>query len=193
MSSLILVLGLLLALQSTVITPTTGGAIDDETRSQFQQQANDILVITANNGTEDLSYYIRYWNPNTRTFHGARRPSVGYGTDGPPGEFGEMLTLAFTDQGRQYNLLVRYRGNSSPTSSGVQRIVYQGSPAEHAVVATYTITLFDDNTLTGPKATSRELSEYDTNASDNDESFYPIPDIAPGPVYNIVEVRLVVW
>jgi len=194
MSALVLVLGLLLALQSTVITPTTGGAIDDETRNQLQQQANDILVITANNGTQDLSWYVRYWNPDTRTFYGAKRPSIGYGAEGPPGTFGDILKEAFTDQGRQYNLLVRYRGNTSPNSSGIQRIVYQGSPAEHAVVATYTITLFDDNTLTGPKATSRELHQYDTNASDNDDGYYPIPNIAPGkPVYNIVEVRLVVW
>ena len=192
-SALVIMLGLMFALQSTVITPTTGGEIDEDTRNQLQQKANDILVIAANNGTRDLVWYVRYWNPDTRTFYGASRPSIGYGIDGPPGDFGEMLDQAFIDRGKRYNLVLRYRGNESPDSSGIQRMVYQGAPAEHAVTATYTITLYDDQTLTGPKATTRELAAYDTNASDTDDSFYPIPDVVNGPVYNIVEVRLVVW
>lgn len=188
-----LVIALLIALQTTVITPTTGGAVDDETRDQLRQKANDVLVITANNETRDLGWYVRYWNPDSRTFHGARNPEVGYGTLGPPGALGEMLFSTFTESGRRYNLILRYRGNESPNDSGIQRIVYQGPPAEHAVVATYTVTLFDSDTLAGPKATDRQLHEYDTNASDNDDSFYPIPDVVNGPVYNVVEVRLVVW
>ena len=188
-----LVLGLLVALQSTVITPTTGGAVDDETRSQLRIKANDVLVVTANQPEEDLSWYVRYWNPNTRTFYNADRPEIGYGNRSPPGALGVMLDDTFTKSGRRYNLILRYRGNESPNSSGVQRMAYQGPPAEHAVVATYTITLYDSQTLSGPLATDRELQEYDTNASDNDDSYYPIPNVADGPVYNVVEVRLVVW
>jgi hypothetical protein len=188
-----LVIALLIALQTTVITPTTGGAVDDETRSQLRQKANDVLVITANDETNDLSWYVRFWNPNTRTFYGAQRPEIGYGNLEPPPPLGEMLTRTFTQSGRRYNLILRYRGNESPDSSGIQRMVYQGPPAEHAVVATHTVTLYDSDTLSGPQATSRELQEYDTNASDNDDSFYPIPDVVEGPVYNVVEVRLVVW
>ena len=188
-----LVIALLVALQTTVITPTTGGAVDDETRSQLRQKANDVLVITANHETDDLGWYVRYWNPNTRTFYGAKRPDVGYGAVGPPKTFGTMLFRTFTDSGRRYNVVLRYRGNESPDSSGEQRMVYQGPPAEHAVVATHTVTLYDDDTLTGPQATSRELAEYDTNATDNDDRYYPIPDVVDGPVYNVVEVRLVVW
>lgn len=192
-SALVVILGVLLALQSTVITPSTGGTVDEQTRTQLQQKANDILVITANNGSQDLAWYARYWDPDIRTFYGAKRPDIGYGVDGPPGDFGELLTETFAEHGRRYNLILRYRGNNSPSESGTQRMVYQGIPAEHAVVATYMITLYDDQTLTGPKATDRELWEYDTNASDNDDSYYPIPDVSDGHVYNIVEVRLTVW
>lgn len=188
-----LLIALLIALQTTVINPTTGGAVDDETRSELRQKANDILVQTANAEDEDLSYYVRYWNPNTRTFYGAENPDVGYGEAGPNGHLGEMLFRTFTESGRRYNLVLRFRGNESPDDATIQRMVYQGPPAEHAVIATYTITLFDDQTLTGPLKTSRELAEYDTNASDNDDSFYPVPDVGEGYVYNVVEVRLVVW
>ena len=193
LGALFLVIALLIALQTTVINPTTGGAVDDETRSELRQKANDILVQTANAEEQDLSYYVRYWNPNTRTFYGAEDPEIGYGEEGPNGHLGEMLYSTFTESGRRYNMVLRFRGNESPDDATIQRMVYQGPPAEHAVVATYTITLFDDQTLTGPLKTSRELSEYDTNASDNDDSFYPVPDVAGGHVYNVVEVRLVVW
>jgi hypothetical protein len=188
-----LVIALLIALQTTVITPTTGGAVDDETRTELRQRANDVLVVTANAESEDLSWYVRYWNPNTRTFYGAVRPEIGYGSRNPPGTFGAMLQDTFTRSGRSYNVILRYRGNESPGSSGTQRMVYQGPPAEHAVVASHMVTLYDEKTLTGPLATNRELHEYDTNASDNDDSYYPIPDVVDGPVYNVVEVRLVVW
>ena len=196
-----LVIALLVALQTTVITPTTGGAVDDDTRDELQQKANDILVITANQETRDLSWYARFWDPNTRTFKGpAQDPEVGYGSKGVPERYGsvdlvlgEMLDRTFTNTGRRYNLVLRYRGNASPDQAGVQRMVYQGPPAEHAVVATHTVTLYDDDKLVPEGEQSRELNEYDTNATDNDDSYYPIPDVVDGPVYNVVEVRLVVW
>lgn len=191
--ALVVLLGLLFALQSTVITPTTGGSVDDATRDQLRQKANDVLVTVADNGSHDLSWYVRHWNPDTRTFYGAKRPAVGYGEQGPPGEFGILLNDTFQRNGRSYNLILRYRAANATDRSGTQRIVYQGPPAEHAVTAGYIITLYDEQTLTGPKATSNELSWYDTNASDNDHGYYPVPDIVEGPVYNVVEVRLIVW
>lgn len=192
-SALVIMIGVLFALQATVITPTTGGAVSEETRAELRQKANDVLILVANNGTHDLSWYVRYWDPNTRTFHGARRLDIGYGDTGPPGSFGTLLNETFTHQGRHYNLILSYRGNASPSESEIQRMVYQGPPAEHAVTATYTVTLYDSNTLTGPQASNRELHQYTTNASAPDEWYYPIPDVVDGPVYNIVEVRLVVW
>lgn len=191
-SAFIVVLGLLFALQSTVITPTTGGAVDDELRNELRQKANDVLVLVANNETRDLSWYVRYWDPEIRTFYGAKRPAIGYGSAGPPSTLGALLNETFTEEGRSYNLLVRFRKNGS-SGADVQRLVYQGPPAEHAVAATYTITLYDDDTLAGPQSTTRELAEYDTNASDNDDSYYVVPDVVDGPVYNVIEVRLVVW
>lgn len=203
-----MVIALLIALQTTVITPTTGGAVDDDTRTQLQQKGIDVLTITANEepvdgqSVKDLSWYVRFWNPNTRTFHGAERPEIGYGVGGVPERYGpddlhlgELLSETFTDSGRRYNLILRYRLNATSSEAGVQRMVYMGPPAQHAVVATHTVTLFDNETLARPagEGTGRELWEYDTNASDNDDSYYPIPDVVDGPVYNVVEVRLVIW
>ena len=45
----------------------------------------------------------------------------------------------------------------------------------------------------GPAGTSTTLAEMDTNATDNDDGYFYAPDVADGPVYNVIEVRLIVW
>jgi hypothetical protein len=70
-------------------------------------------------------------------------------------------------------------------------MVYRGQPAEGAVTASYTVTLYDNQTLTSGKTGTAELWEYGTDP--NSEAYYPIPNAVEGPVYNVVEVRLTVW
>jgi hypothetical protein len=61
------------------------------------------------------------------------------------------------------------------------------------VTARHTVTLYDNMRLTGVRSGPRPLSGYDTNATDDDDGFYPIPDAGAGSVYNVVEVRVTVW
>jgi hypothetical protein len=69
-----------------------------------------------------------------------------------------------------------------------------GPPGENAVSAGRRVTLYDNQTLTGSDSGSRELWEYDIDPSNGEDGFYPVPDAVPGsPVYNVVEVRVVVW
>jgi hypothetical protein len=195
-AGVVVVSALLFALQSVVVTPTTRGTVDEDTRDQLRQRAEDVLtgVTTANNsaGTPDMSYYLRYWDPSGRTFAGAQNPQVGYGIDGPPDEFGETLNATFTQRAQLYNLVVIYRGEDSGESGRI-RMVYQGRPDEEAVVASQVVTLYDNTTLTAPEAGAVELWQYDTNATDGDDGYYPIPNAVSGAVYNVVEVRLIVW
>jgi hypothetical protein len=73
-------------------------------------------------------------------------------------------------------------------------MVWMGPPAAEAVTASQRVTLYDNETLTAPGATDRELWEYDTDPSNGERGFYPIPDAAPNsPIYNVVEVRVTVW
>lgn len=186
--SLLLLTALLFSMQSVALTPATDGAVDASVRAELQGQAADALATSAERGS--LSRTVRYWNNSTteRTFAGARRPSVGYGNATPPTTFGETLERTFADGGRRFNVEVRFLTGADSSGRESVQLVYRGVPGEDAVVATRTVTLYDDDELTGPG------TDGETVAAAHRRGSYPVPDAAPdSPVYNLVEVRLVVW
>jgi hypothetical protein len=104
----------------------------------------------------------------------------------------------FTDRGYTYNLVIHYRGGNVSNiddGDGTLALVYRGPPAPDAVSVSQTVTLFDNSTLDQDvNDDDRQLWEYDTDPSDGDDGYFPIPDAAPhSPLYNVVEVRLTVW
>lgn len=190
--AVLLLTAVLLALQTAVVTPSAGGDVDQDTRAELRQQATDVLAVSADSG--ELSYLVRYWNgsPTELTFAGAENPTTGY-ERAPPGEFGAMLDSTFLQAGHRYNVYVEYRSAADPSRTERLRMVYRGQPDESAVVAAYRVTLYDNMTLTAPGEGGRELWQYDTDPRDGDGDYYPIPNAVDGPVYNNVEVRIVVW
>jgi hypothetical protein len=197
LGAFVILTAVLFAVQAVVTTSTVGGQIDADARADLRTQAQDVLSTTADAGFADLAYSVRYWSSPQQRFYGAEDRRAGYGENGPPELlFGNALDEAFVSRGRSYNVVVRYRGDPTDpdVSAGTERMVWRGSPKSDAVVASYTATLYDNMTLTAPRASSRELWEYDTNSTDGDGGFYPIPDAEPdGPLYNVVEVRVIVW
>ncbi|MFC7229827.1 hypothetical protein N0B31_20680 [Salinirubellus salinus] len=193
-AAVVLLTAVLLAVQAVVVTPTTRGTVDEDVRTELRQQTEDVLWLSSAGADpgEDLSTLVRYWEPNGQTFAGATNPTVGYGRDAPPTRFGTLLNQTFTQRGYLYNVELRYRTRTAGESKPLT-LVSRGVPDENAVVASWTVTLYDDDTLTGPGAGGAELSEYDTDPADGDDGYYPVPDAVDGPVYNVVEVRVVVW
>lgn len=191
-AAVLLLTAVLLALQTVVVTPSTGGDVDQETRMELRQQANDVLSVSADAG--ELSYLVRFWNgsPTELTFAGAENPTEGY-LGPPPGQFGELLDTTFRQEGHSYNVYVEYRAAADPSRTERLRMVYRGRPDDAAVAASYRVTLYDNMTLTAPGEGGRELWQYDTDPRDGDGDYYPIPNAVDGPVYNTVEVRIVVW
>jgi len=191
--AIIILTAVLFALQSLIITPTTGGTVDPEVRESLRQQGEDVLTLAANNESRGLQWLVRYWVPRERTFANATNPTVGYGTVAPPAPTGTLLKETFTAKGRTFNLYLRYQGRNRSDGPGRVPVVVRGDPSDSAVVANQRVTLYDNMTLTAPDSSNVELWEYDTNASNGDDSYYPVPDAVDGPVYNVVEVRLIVW
>ena len=191
--ALVIVSAVVFAMQSIALTPGSGGSVSAEERADLRAQAEDVLVLSAQNDTFDLSHLSRYWSQSKRTFYGGLNPRLGYGTREPPGAIGRLVNETFASQSRQYNLILRYRPADPANDTLSTPVVYQGTPDGNAVVATQTITLYDNQTLTSPGTGNVELWQYDTDPTDSDDGYYPLPDAADGPVYNVVEVRLVVW
>jgi hypothetical protein len=201
--AVLILAAVLFALNSVVIMPTTSGKVSRDVQEQIRTEATDVLTIGAEE--DELSCHVRYWNGSTNedTFAEAIDSRIGYGPDQPPSvaacggtrfgdmlngtRFGDMLNQTFGEQGREYNIIVSYRNATDPTTTHSERMVYRGVPTESSVTASYTVTLYDNQTLTGAGCTCPEL--WETNASE-----FPIPDAAPNsPVYNVVEVRIIIW
>jgi len=198
-AGIVVLTAVLFALEAVVLTPTTAGTVDQDVKAQLRVEAEDALAVAA--AERQLRPLARYWNNSSRTFAYAYGRSRGYGSEppctrGPPAkaevcdDLGELLNETIASRGYVYNLYVEYRNASDPYRTETERVVYRGVPSDNAVTATHTVVLYDDMRLTAPEdADGRTLAEIDAD----DESHFYAGDADPGPVYNVVEVRLVVW
>jgi len=181
-AALIVVSGVLFALQSTAVTPLTASTSNQHIENQQQAVAADLLATAAENGT--LRPAVAFWDPDEESFVGASERGF-YANGGPPNAFGARLNETFGRLGTSgtrvaYNVYVRYRlpDNSSRRLS----MVYMGSPSDNAASASRTVALYDDTPLSGP-----------VDGTVSTREFYA-PDAAPNAaLYTVVEVQIVVW
>ena len=238
-ASVVVLTAILFALQALVTTPTTGGQVDAEVRDDLGTQARDILVLSAHNGSSDLSHHVRRFSNESRgTWVGdSQSLARGYGSDQPLAPdrtvLGDALNRTFKQRGFSYNVRLEYLSETEPNETGTVPMVFRGVPTEEAVSVTYTIVLYDSETLTVPASRDADCANKQIEeivASDSDfngsgDCFFPIPEAelfddddnegsnAPGnntgcstdtpacetgetddnPIYNVVEVRVVVW
>ncbi|MFC7136776.1 hypothetical protein ACFQRB_10315 [Halobaculum litoreum] len=98
---------------------------------------------------------------------------------------GATLNRTFGDERVAFNVEVRYRTTAG--GQGRTRIVYMGSPSDNAVAASRTVVLFDDDPVGDGAGTLADV------AAAPDREFY-VGDADPdGPLYGVMEVRIVVW
>jgi hypothetical protein len=187
-AALLLVTAVLFALQSVVITPTSAGLQDRDVQAQQGQIASDLLVTAANDG--ELSRLVRFWDCSDGGFStdddaGVWAEDGGYQTDTVPvQDFGETLNHTF-DAGTRYNVELVYANDSG--GQDVSQIVYQGTPGDDVVTASYTVVLTDGQRVTGRDAGTQTLTSGCSDPA--------IPELTGGSgnVYNVVEVRVVLW
>jgi hypothetical protein len=195
-AAIVLLTAVVFALQAIIITPTTGGTVDPGVRDELRQQASDALTVSAQQEARPLTKLVRNWSQARRTFTGAINPQIGYGQNQIPGTLGTVLNRTFDSRDRTYNVEMAYLDESGVGTESTP-IARRGTPSDSAVVATYRITMYDNMTLTSPTAGPAQLWQYDTDPtsdpSGGQSGFYPVPNAVPGPVYNIVEIRVIVW
>lgn len=186
--SMLILTAVLFALQSIIITPTTSGTVDRDVRAQHETQANDILQQAHNNGS--LKYLVLNFDPDGELYNGTSRSDIGYGASPPPTEFGTMLNQTFNQRGKVYNVIVEYRGVENESDhTGVdytsRNMVYRGVPSDNAIVATQTVTLYDNDSMPNSPKTLKQAAK---------DGEFPVRDTAPSsPIFTVVEVRVVVW
>jgi len=173
-AAILLVAGLTFALQATAVTPLSASTSNQHIENQQRAVATDLLETSAENG--DLREAVLYWDPDNETFIGAPEGLEHYSQSEPPNAFGDALNRTFFESQIAVNVHVRYHTNGSQDQ---QRMVYMGTPSDNAVTASRTVPVSNDT------VTDEVL------AGSNGE-FYA-PDVVDGPMYNYLEVRIVVW
>lgn len=186
-AAVLLVTTVLFALQAVTISSNTASGADTELRGQQADLASGLLDQAAAQGT--LRTTVVYWNDSAGRFHGTGNAS-SYISPHPNSTFGnttlgEALETTFDGRQVQYNINLYYVNASDRE---VRRLVVSGAPSDDAVRVQETVTLYDNTTLVRANETRRDGVSLETV-----ESAFYAPDEGAGPVYNVVQVEVVLW
>jgi hypothetical protein len=179
----VLLASLVFALQATTVTPLSASTSNEYIGSQLRGIAAGTLATGAETGSlEDL---VLHWDEANGEFEGASEEGwyVRPGQEPEPNDFMDALQEAYQGQGVAYNIYLRYEDR--PGAVERRRLLYQGTPTDNAVTASRTITIYDDDVLTG------------TTTRVDDSATYFAPDRSPGspdpPLFTVITVEVVVW
>ena len=179
-AAVLLISSLVFALQVTAVTPLSASTSNQHIENQ--QRASAAGVLTAAQEAGALKDAVLFWNDSQGKFHGADR--TFYTNIYPPNEFGNITERAFEGRGLAVNVLVYPDANADPS-----RMVYRGEPSDNAVSASRTVTIYEDDVLTGTMAPDDTVN---ASAAANFTEVAP-PDANSNDVYNVVRVEVVVW
>ncbi|WP_372479078.1 hypothetical protein ACAH01_10050 [Halomicrobium sp. HM KBTZ05] len=155
---------------------------EDRVSEQLATQSEDVLTVGAETGA--LSQVIRCWGADKSVVDGAVNSDEN-------ARFERMLNHTFDRQNRNYNIYLTYWNRS--VDDRTERVISTSenqalaAPGRSTAVATQRITLYDDQQIQfGDGCT--------TPGYEIGEGAFKIPDVdTESPLYNIVEVRIVVW
>lgn len=182
-AALILVAGLIFAAQATAVTPLSASTSNQHIENQHRSLASDLLSTTAEDGS--LRESIVYWEGGTTGFVGTHEDRTYY-TETPAGTHPLAPALAVFDRNYlAYNIDLVYQDGEGGTDE--IRMIEMGSPSDNAVAATRSIVLYDSTEITGGSNEGATIGDL------SDGAFYAEDVDSEGQLYNIVEVRIVVW
>ena len=182
-SSLLLLTGVIIAMQITVVTPLSASTSSQFIENQQQAEARGLLA----NATEDgwLRKSVLYWDDANSVYH-QDGDSAGYtGKDPIPSdnEFGKMLEARFESDGIAYNVYFMYESSSDLKH---RTFINSGVPTDKSVTATRTVVILDSDHLIA--------EDGQTQASTvGGSTFYMSDTELNSPIYKVVTVRVTVW
>jgi hypothetical protein len=209
LGGLILLGGLLFALQVTAVTPLSASTSNQYIENQQSGTVRGVLATAdETNGSEidsALKRSVLFWGDEDtngiREFHCTegddvyftKDPDLGscslsdpaYSDVYPPNEFGMMLHEAF-GPGTAVNVRLQYRTPAGDTET--QWMVYEGAPSDNAVRVTTLVTLHDDDVVYDSKG--RRTSNTVTSGAAN---FYAPDAYSSADLFNVIKLEVTVW
>lgn len=173
------------ALQMTSVTPLSASTSSQHLENQLQSTGEGVLASGQDTGA--LEEAVLFWNESEDAFHGTI-PGVSYYRQGfVPNRFGEILNESYRERNIAFNVVIYYQTKSGGERR--QRLVHQGEPSDHAVSASRTIVLTDDDKLRNPDGT--------LGAQLNGTNFYaPDAGVESGGdrlYYNLLRIEVIAW
>jgi hypothetical protein len=188
-AAILLLAGVGFALQMTAVTPLSASTSSQHLENQLQMTGKGVLASNADSG--DLKKAVLYWNESTDQFRGSGKFGY-YTTNLSENNFTRALERAYGPRNVAYNVNVVYHTSNDEMER--RWMIRQGEPSDHAVVASRSVMIVDDDRIVGEdwKPTSTTVVESDQNGS-----FY-IPDAGNTTagnraIYNHVRVEVVAW
>jgi hypothetical protein len=181
-AALLIVSSVAFALSVTAATPLSGSASNRNVENQ--QAAFGAGLLDTARATDDLRSTLLYWDDTDGGFHDAG-PKGYYLSCSFDTPLGDLLERSLEDNGIACIASLGYRSETGERRS--ERLVYLGEPTDNAVAVRTSVALYDDDVLldAAGNPTGVTLAEATT--------FYA-PDAAPGdPLYNVVEVEVILW
>ena len=189
---LLLVSGVIFALQATAVTPLSASTSNQQIENQQRTIASDLLAAADRDGslkTASLCRYPASHNETPKQFVGTTENRTSYVEGGPPAEcggFGLLLNDTYDGRGIAYNIRVYTHlenGRMDQVAGRLDRMVDMGTPTDNAVTAGRTVVLYENDTLTtDDDVTVAESGLYeDGAASDSDR------------IHAVIEVEVTVW
>jgi len=180
-AALLLISGLLFAMQATAVTPLSASTSNQQIENQQRALADDLLSTAAEDGS--LKRAVLYWNTTGSKFQDSGERGY-YQEVGTQNAFVASLNETLAERRIAYNVRVRYHvPNSVAPSVTTDEMVILGQASDNAVTASRTVTLYDDDRLTGE----------DDCAVQSCSSFYAPNVDGDSRLYNRVEVRITTW
>ncbi|WP_138005350.1 DUF7288 family protein [Halalkalirubrum salinum] len=189
---LLLVSGIIFALQATAVTPLSASTSNQQIENQQRAIAADILAAADSDGSLKEATLCRYpasHNETPRQFVGTDENQTSFVEGGPPSEcggFGPLLNETYDDRGIAYNVRVYTHlesGGMDDVNGSLDHMVDMGSPTDNAVTAGRTVVLYENDTLiTDDNVTVAESGLYqDRSATER------------GQIHAVIEVEVTVW
>ena len=182
-AALLVVTGVVFALQATAVTPLSASTSNQHIENQQRAMVEDVLVTSQQTGA--LEEAVLDWNGSANTWNGAEgKATQYYVSSGPKNGFGSVLNETFLHDRIAFNVFVHYR--NADNSSSRQTMVYMGTPSDNAASSSATIGIQNDSTLTNSSTTVREAADAGEFYADEDAD----PD---GALFTILEVEVIAW
>jgi hypothetical protein len=185
-SAFIIVFALLFAVQAIGITPTSSSTASQAVELHNYKMVDDVLSQSKAKG--ELKASMLYWNETKGQFgesiedreHYSGRlgntiPDVG-GDEPSPKSFNDTLQTLHK-RGIAHNIHLMCGGQRN-------RFVYNGQPSKHAVTASVTVQLYDQDKVNVTEGGKKNLSEVDYICDDVSEDT---------DLHSVVEVRITAW